>query len=569
MIDFGSNQYRIGGFGASPFNYIGIDPNFTQLFGSNVILDASSATLEISSGLIKTTSGASNIKGLKLDFNNNVYSLGDTDDLNTLTKIKVDESSQSVIITGSLTTTGSVFFPFLIEQSQNNVVLIDTSTGQLYYTASSAIGGGGSGTPGGTDQTIQFNSASVFSGSAKLKYDYTNSNIILTGSLLLTQSYISKVDYIDFTPNKYDTVTPGTIPTHTEGRLFYDTGSQTLCMYNGETDVTLNIGQESWLRARNQTGVTITNGSVVRIDGAVGNRPSIALAQSADQVQTFTLDNNIIGIATHDIEQGTDGFVTTFGLVNGVNTAAFTAGDLLWVSQSAGQYTNVAPSAPFDKTFVGVVTRVNASQGSIFVFPDQPLHFHDISSVSQSGAYTQGDIWMFKASGSSGVWTNTKTLSGSYVISGSLTTNGGLNIQSLTASVVSASSFTGSLFGTASWAVSASQAISSSRAVSASFALTASIATFAITSSYPISVTGSGTTLYSVSPLANPNFGAGATHSIFFGQEAGYLASDAYYANFIGRQAGYQAYFAEDSNFLPKLNPKFNNSTQSLKANNV
>jgi len=134
MIDFGSNQYRIGGFGASPFNYIGIDPNFTQLFGSNVILDASSATLEISSGLIKTTSGASNIKGLKLDFNNNVYSLGDTDDLNTLTKIKVDESSQSVIITGSLTTTGSVFFPFLIEQSQNNVVLIDTSTGQLYYT---------------------------------------------------------------------------------------------------------------------------------------------------------------------------------------------------------------------------------------------------------------------------------------------------------------------------------------------------------------------------------------------------------------------------------------------------
>jgi hypothetical protein len=98
--------------------------------------------------------------------------------------------------------------------------------------------------------------------------------------------------------------------------------------------------------------------------------------------------------------------------------------------------------------------------------------------------------------------------------------------------------------------LSASYALSASQAVSSSFAATASYTFFAVTSSYPISVTGSGTTLYSVSPLANPNFGAGSTHSIFFGQDAGYLVSDAYYSNFIGRTAGYLATNAEDSNFL-------------------
>ena len=56
------------------------------------------------------------------------------------------------------------------------------------------------------------------------------------------------------------------------------------------------------------------------------------------------------------------------------------------------------------------------------------------------------------------VWNNTKTLSGSYTLSGSLTTNDGVKVQTLTASIVSASSFTGSLLGTSSYA---SQALSS------------------------------------------------------------------------------------------------------------
>ena len=49
---------------------------------------------------------------------------------------------------------------------------------------------GGSGTPGGLNTQIQFNSASVFSGSSNLTFDYTNNNLLLTGSLNITGSLV-------------------------------------------------------------------------------------------------------------------------------------------------------------------------------------------------------------------------------------------------------------------------------------------------------------------------------------------------------------------------------------------
>jgi hypothetical protein len=256
---------------------------------------------------------------------------------------------------------------------------------------------------------------------------------------------INNVDYIDFDKNN---IIGTNAPAWKEGRLFYDSGSGALAVYNWEQDITLNIGQEQWLRARNQTGVTITNGSVVRLLGAIGDRPTIGLAQAVDQTNTFSVDNEIIGMATHDIEHGTDGFVTTFGLVNGINTAAFEAGDILWVSQSAGQFTNIPPSPPIDRTFVGIVTRKNVNNGTVFMTPLTPIHFHDISSVSAS-IYQMGDLWMYRSGsvGQANAWINTKALTGSYSISGSL----------------NATSFTGSLSGTASYAT---------QALSASFAST-------------------------------------------------------------------------------------------------
>ena len=115
-------------------------------------------------------------------------------------------------------------------------------------------------------------------------------------------------------------------PVHQEGRVWYDSESHALVAYNDESEVTQQLGQEEYLRVRNNTGYTIFNGSGVRITGAHGNvAPTIDYA-----IASGDASSRVVGLATHDIENNSFGYVTTFGLVRNVNTAAFTAGDELF-----------------------------------------------------------------------------------------------------------------------------------------------------------------------------------------------------------------------------------------------
>ena len=108
----------------------------------------------------------------------------------------------------------------------------------------------------------------------------------------------------------------------------------------------------------------------------------------------------------------------------------------------------------------GLFRNVGGNGGSGTAASTTLASLSDVSITSP----TYGDLLMYDTT----VWNNTKTLSGSYTLSGSLTTNDGVKVQTLTASFVSASGgITGSLFGTASWA---SSSISSSYSATASLA---------------------------------------------------------------------------------------------------
>jgi hypothetical protein len=48
-------------------------------------------------------------------------------------------------ITGSLLVSGAIFFSTLETASVSHLIMYNTSSGQIYFTASSAVGGGGSG----------------------------------------------------------------------------------------------------------------------------------------------------------------------------------------------------------------------------------------------------------------------------------------------------------------------------------------------------------------------------------------------------------------------------------------
>lgn len=145
------------------------------------------------------------------------------------------------------------------------------------------------------------------------------------------------------------------------GSTYWDATDETLAtMLNSQ--VTLQHGQEMHVRAVNKTGVQINDGDVVYIDGAQGNRPTIALAQANTMTTSHT-----IGVATQNIADNAEGFVTVRGVVRGYNTSGFTEGDALYLSaSSAGDLTNTVPVTPNYVVLVGYALN-STNNGQILV----------------------------------------------------------------------------------------------------------------------------------------------------------------------------------------------------------
>ena len=150
------------------------------------------------------------------------------------------------------------------------------------------------------------------------------------------------------------------------------------------------------LKVYNNTGSTIAQGAAVYLSGgASGQTPYISLAIATSQAAA-----NVIGLTTAAITTGSTGYVTTVGLSSSLNTAAFTAGDALYLSaSSAGALTSTAPSSPNYAVRVGFVAYANATG---YVFVNKTNQYTNATSVigtlttAQGGTglttYTAGDI---------------------------------------------------------------------------------------------------------------------------------------------------------------------------------
>ena len=138
--------------------------------------------------------------------------------------------------------------------------------------------------------------------------------------------------------------------------------------------VIIQIGQELLVKVRNTTGSTILNGSVVRITGASGNRPTIELAQANSLANIY----GVVGIVTADITNNAVGFATVHGLVRDLNTSAFNDGDDLFLSDTvAGGFTNVEPTLSIP---IGKVTYSNPANGTIFADVDNQTHLLEFAN---------------------------------------------------------------------------------------------------------------------------------------------------------------------------------------------
>ena len=112
----------------------------------------------------------------------------------------------------------------------------------------------------------------------------------------------------------------------------------------------------------NESGATLTKGTVVYINGGHGNLPTItkALATSdATSAQTY-------GVVQADITNMNNGYVVVIGALGDLDTQSYTAGTQLYLSSTtAGAWTSTKQYAPAHLVYVGVVVRSHPTQGVV------------------------------------------------------------------------------------------------------------------------------------------------------------------------------------------------------------
>jgi hypothetical protein len=151
---------------------------------------------------------------------------------------------------------------------------------------------------------------------------------------------------------------------------------------------------------RNNTGATLTKGTIVYINGGLGNKPTVAKAlatSDATSAQTF-------GVVRANIANNSDGYLVIAGSLIDMDTSAYTEGTQLYLSgATAGTWTSTKPSAPTHLVYVGVVVRAHPTQGVVTVKIQNGYELDEIHDVSITSV-ANSDIIQYNST--SKLWAN-------------------------------------------------------------------------------------------------------------------------------------------------------------------
>jgi len=177
------------------------------------------------------------------------------------------------------------------------------------------------------------------------------------------------------------------VTTPAEGKLRWNVDESVLEYGLPGGNVNIQLGQEIVIRATNSSGTGLTNGQLVYVNGVQGNRPTIRLARADDNYA-----HNQLLMLTEDIGNNQSGYVTTFGIIHNLNTAAHSGGTVLYLSLTAGTYTTILPEAPAYAKRVGIVLRQHPTVGEI-LFNSSPVYkLTDLSDVDGTPLTVSGQI---------------------------------------------------------------------------------------------------------------------------------------------------------------------------------
>jgi hypothetical protein len=163
----------------------------------------------------------------------------------------------------------------------------------------------------------------------------------------------------------------GAVPTTSQlelGELAINTydGKLFLKRDDGLAQYIVEVGGNIGFEVKNQTGSTISKGTVVKFAGTLGasGRLLVApfLANGTDPSEY------VVGIVENDIPNGADGFAIDHGKIFNLNTSAFSQGAILYASSTiAGGLTATRPAAPNNKVTVAAVIHSSTTVGILEV----------------------------------------------------------------------------------------------------------------------------------------------------------------------------------------------------------
>jgi hypothetical protein len=269
-----------------------------------------------------------------------------------------------------------------------------------------------------------------------------------SGNISNLDGSISTVKSINFNP---------TTPTVTdvEGLMYWNDAdsAKTMNIVMASGAVVQQVGQEQYYRIKASSA--ITNGQVIMFSGTVGASGGLYGAPATGL--TAATASYIMGIATENIALNAWGYVTSFGLVRGINTTggaeSWVDGDILYYNPSvAGGLTKTLPTAPNAKVQVAaVVHAASGGSGSLFIRP---------SFGGILGQY-EGDVGftsiaagnLIRRNAGNTAWENVATIPNSNLANSSITINGSaislggtVSVGTVTStSVVSANGFAGTV----------------------------------------------------------------------------------------------------------------------------
>lgn len=157
--------------------------------------------------------------------------------------------------------------------------------------------------------------------------------------------------------------TPST-PSSNIARIFaFDQNGQTRVKYVNSDGLSTDLSQDNNFVVRNTTGSTLNRGQIVYVTSQTGVVPDVALALS-DSATTMPS----IGILAEDVVDNGFAKCIAVGLLDGIDTSAWSVNDLLYVSEStAGGLTNTRPAHPNLNQQVARVLVSDVGNGSIAV----------------------------------------------------------------------------------------------------------------------------------------------------------------------------------------------------------